>query len=112
LVLETEGMEVSGPTATTADALRLATEQRPSLAIVDVNLKGEMANGLIDQLHDQRIRIVLVSGYAVLPRLTGRLAAVLQKAFQSTGAAGGPAPRPFAVTCTTSFWVEPQGRPR
>ena len=81
LVLETEGMEVSGPTATTVDALRLAIEQKPSLAIVDVNLKGEMAYGLIDQLHDQRIRIVLVSGYPVLPRLTGNVAAVLQKPF-------------------------------
>ena len=35
-VLETEGVEVSGPSATTVDALRLATEQKPGLAIVDM----------------------------------------------------------------------------
>ena len=81
LLLETEGMEVSGPAATMVDALRLATEKKPDLAVVDINLKGEMAYDLIDQLHDQGVRIVVASGYAVLPRLTERVAAVLQKPF-------------------------------
>ena len=80
-VLETEGMEVSGPAAATADALRLATEHKPDLAVVDMNLKGEMAYGLIDQLRDQGVRIVVVSGYAVLPQLTEKVAAFLQKPF-------------------------------
>jgi DNA-binding response OmpR family regulator len=81
-LLETEGMAVSGPAATTADARRLAAERKPDLAVVDINLKGgEMAYGLIDQLHDQGVRIVVVSGYAVLPRLSGKAAAVLQKPF-------------------------------
>ena len=81
LRLETEGMEVSGPAATSFDACQLAIEQKPDLAIVDMNLKGETAYGLIDQLHDQGIRIVVISGYAVLPRLTGKVVAVLQKPF-------------------------------
>jgi DNA-binding response OmpR family regulator len=81
LLLETEGMEVSGPASTMVDALRLATEQKLDLAIVDINLKGKMAYGLIDQLHDRGVRIVVVSGYALLPRLTGKVAAVLQKPF-------------------------------
>ena len=80
-LLETEGMEVSGPAATTVDALRVATEQKPNLAIVDINLRGEMAYGLIDQLHDQGVRLVVVSGYAVLPLLKDKVAAVLQKPF-------------------------------
>jgi DNA-binding response OmpR family regulator len=81
LLLEAEGMEVSGPAATTADALRLAIEKGPDLAVVDVNLKGDMAYGLIDQLREQGVRIVVASGYAVLPRLTEKVAAVLQKPF-------------------------------
>jgi DNA-binding response OmpR family regulator len=81
LLLDAEGMEVGGPVSTTADALRLATEQKPDLAVVDINLKGEMAYDLIDQLHDQGVRIVVVSGYAVMPQLTERVAALLQKPF-------------------------------
>jgi CheY-like chemotaxis protein len=80
-LLETQGMQVTGPAATTADALRLATEQKPDLAVVDINLKGEMAYGLIDQLCDQGVRVVVASGYAVLPDSTKKVVAVLQKPF-------------------------------
>ena len=81
LLLETEGMEVSGPAASLEEAERLLVASAPDLAIVDINLKGEMAYGLIDQLNDQGVRIVVVTGYAVQPRLTGKVAAVLQKPF-------------------------------
>jgi DNA-binding response OmpR family regulator len=81
VLLEAEGAEVSGPASTTADAHRLATEQEPDLAVVDINLKGEMAYGLIGQLHDLSVRVVVVTGYAVLPGLTDKVAAVLQKPF-------------------------------
>jgi DNA-binding response OmpR family regulator len=77
--LETEGIQVSGPAATMADALRLAAEQKPDLAVVDINLRGETAYALIDRLHDQEIPIVIVSGYAVLPRLAEKVVAILQK---------------------------------
>jgi CheY-like chemotaxis protein len=81
-LLEVEGMKVRGPASTAADALRLATEHKPDLAVVDINLKGgEMAYDLIDRLRDQGVRIVVVSGYALLPRLSGKAAAVLQKPF-------------------------------
>jgi DNA-binding response OmpR family regulator len=80
-LLEVEGMEVSGPAGKTADARRLADKHRPELAVVDINLKGEMAYSLIDDLHDRGVRVVVVSGYAVLPRLTAKVAAVLQKPF-------------------------------
>jgi DNA-binding response OmpR family regulator len=80
-VLETEGMQVSGPAASLAEAERLLAASAPDLAVVDINLKGEMAYGLIDQLRDQGVRIVVVTGYAVQPRLTGKVDAVLQKPF-------------------------------
>ena len=79
--LEAEGMEVSGPAGKTADARRLASEHKPKLAVVDINLKGEMAYSLIDELHNRGVRVVVVSGYAVLPRLATEVAAVLQKPF-------------------------------
>ena len=81
--LEAEGMMVSGPVATTADARRLATEQKPDLAVVDIHLKLETAYVLIHQLDDLGVRVVVLSGYAVLPELTKKVVAVLQKPFNA-----------------------------
>ena len=67
-LLQACGAEVSGPVATSADALRLAAEQAPDAALVDFNLRGgERADGLIDKLHEQGIHVIVTSGYAVLP---------------------------------------------
>ena len=79
--LEGMGMVVAGPAATTADAERLVAEETPHMAVVDVNLKGEMAYGLIDRMHDRGVRVIVVSGYAVLPNSTKNAAAILQKPF-------------------------------
>jgi DNA-binding response OmpR family regulator len=81
LALEAEGMVVIGPAATTAAAQRLATEQKPNLAVVDINLKGEMAYVLIDHLVGQGVPVVVATGYAVVPELTKKVTAVLQKPF-------------------------------
>ena len=81
--LEAEGMKVSGPVATTADAQRLATEQKPDLAVVDIHLKLETAYVLIHRLDDLGVRVVVLSGYAVLPELTKKVVAVLQKPFNA-----------------------------
>ena len=86
--LEAEGMKVSGPVATTADAQRLATEQKPDLAVVDIHLKLETAYILIHQLDDLGVRVVVLSGYAVLPELTEKVVAVLQKPFNAPGLLG------------------------
>ena len=77
-------MRVSGPAATTADAKRLVAAQVPAVAVVDVNLKREMACGLIDDLHEQGVRVVVVSGYAVPPVSVDKVAAILQKPFSAT----------------------------
>ena len=79
--LEGLGMVVAGPASNTADADRLVAEETPDLAVVDVNLKGEMAYGLIDRMHDRGVRVVVVAGYAVLPSSTKKAAAILQKPF-------------------------------
>ena len=50
------------------------------MALVGINLRGgELAYDLIDQLHDQGIRIVVLTGYADVPLKQGKVAAVLQK---------------------------------
>ena len=83
-LLEGLGMEVIGPAATVSEAEQHAAAQMPELALIDINLKGEMAYGLIDHLHDKNIPIIVVSGYAVLARQTEKAAAFLQKPYQAS----------------------------
>jgi DNA-binding response OmpR family regulator len=80
VLLETLGIEVVGPAATIFEAEHLAAARMPEVAVVDLNLKGEMAYGLINQLHDDGVPVIVVSGYAV-PRLTEKAAVILQKPF-------------------------------
>jgi len=81
LLLEKTGMIVSGPVATVNEAQRLVAAHEPKLAIVDVNLKGEMAYGLMDWLNERGIKVLVISGYADLPQSLGQFAAILHKPF-------------------------------
>lgn len=81
LALEGVEIDVIGPAATVAEATRLIGSQRPDLALVDVNLKQEMACGLIDDLHERGIPLIIVSGYAVPPVAMEKAAAFVQKPF-------------------------------
>jgi DNA-binding NtrC family response regulator len=79
-LLETWGADVAGPVATTADAVRLTSERTPDVAIVDINLRGgEKSYDLIDQLHHQGTRVVVITGYADVSLNPENVAAVLQK---------------------------------
>ena len=83
-LLEGLGMEVIGPAATVSEAEQQAAAQMPEVALIDINLKGEMAYGLIDHLHDEGIPIIVVSGYAVLGSLTEKAVAILQKPYEAS----------------------------
>ena len=83
--LEQIGMHVVGPAATTAQARDLVVAaQRPELAIVDINLKQETSCGLIDELHEQGVRIIVVTGYATPPVSKDSVAEILQKPFSGS----------------------------
>jgi CheY-like chemotaxis protein len=77
------GVDVTGPAASLPDADRLLAARDPQVAIVDINLKGEMAYGLIDRLHSRGISVVVISGYAVPQVAQSKVAAVLQKPFSA-----------------------------
>ena len=79
--LEKMGMVVVGPVATTAEAQRLAAEHNPELAVVDINLNGEMAYGLLDWLRGRGTRLIVMSGYEDLPKSLAKFAAILRKPF-------------------------------
>ncbi len=79
-LLEMHGANVAGPAATEAEAERLLAERTPDVAIVDFNLReGALADGLIDRLHAQGIRVVVISGYATVPVSAEKIAVLLQK---------------------------------
>ena len=79
-LLQTLGAEVVGPVACTGDAERVISERLPDAAIVDINLRaGERAYGLIDQLLDKGVRVVVTSGYSNLSNIPAKVAGILQK---------------------------------
>jgi CheY-like chemotaxis protein len=82
-LLEELGVKVSGPAATPAEADRLLATGKPDVAIVDINLKGEMAYDLIDRLNERGVRVVVISGYAIPQVAQAKVAAVLQKPFSA-----------------------------
>jgi DNA-binding response OmpR family regulator len=84
LVLERMGLVVAGPVATASEAQALAKERRPDIAVVDVNLHGEMAYGLMDWLHDRGTRVIVISGYEDLPPSLQRFSATLRKPFTAS----------------------------
>ena len=82
-LLRALGAEVSGPVATSTDALRLAADQPPDAALVDFNLRGgELADDLVERLHGQGIHVVVITGYTDLPRPPRHPVEVLQKPFR------------------------------
>lgn len=84
-LLEHQGMNVVGPAATIADARRLLIGgELPLAAVVDVNLRGEMAWNLIDDLHEQGVDVVVISGYPLLGDPRGRPLNCLQKPYDAT----------------------------
>jgi DNA-binding response OmpR family regulator len=75
------GMAVAGPADTAIEAQRLVIEGNPELALVDLNLKGELATDLINWLHRRGLRIIVMSGMTIPPKSVSKGAAFLQKPF-------------------------------
>lgn len=62
--VEAEGARVIGPTASLAEALRLAANApRIDGAVLDINLQGEMVYPLADMLEERGIPFVFATGY-------------------------------------------------
>jgi DNA-binding NtrC family response regulator len=67
--IDATGARVIGPTGRLNDAKELARSQELDMAVLDVNLRGEMVFELLDQLIDRHVPILLATGYsrAALP---------------------------------------------
>jgi DNA-binding response OmpR family regulator len=70
LVLEDDlrraGYAVSGPFATLASAMEAARREVFDLAVLDINLGGEMVFPLADELEARGIPYILLSGYSAM----------------------------------------------
>jgi CheY-like chemotaxis protein len=63
-VLEDLGCMVVGPAANMATALQLAEQEAIDAAIVDINIRGDKAFGVLRILERRGIPFLLTSGYA------------------------------------------------
>ena len=84
LVLASVGVDVMGPVGTIAEAEALLAKRVPDVALVDLNLNGEMAYSLIDRLLQDDICVIVATGYEVLPHLEEKVAAILRKPFRAS----------------------------
>jgi CheY-like chemotaxis protein len=67
-LLELLGASVSGPAATTAAAESLLAQRLPDVALLDFHLRGgERSDGLIAQLRQQGVPVILLSGSFEFP---------------------------------------------
>lgn len=57
------GCTVLGPAPTIKQALRALADERPDVAVLDVNLRGERVTPVAEFLEEQGIPFVLVTGY-------------------------------------------------
>lgn len=67
--LTSNGAEVIGPAPTLDLAMKLLETERIDCAVIDVNLRGQMAYPLADELRRRGVPFVLATGYdpAVVP---------------------------------------------
>lgn len=75
LTLQRRGWRVLGPAATIEEALDLLREQKPDVALLDVNLRGRMVTPVAEALRARGVPFVLASAYqhadAAAPGLAG-----------------------------------------
>ena len=62
-LLRRHGWRVLGPVATVAGALRLLAGERPDVALLDINLRGELVTPVAEELRARGVPFVLASAY-------------------------------------------------
>ena len=78
-LLEISGMDVIGPAASVPDAEELLLTTTPDLALVDINLQGNLSYDLIGTMISREIPVVIISGNDVLPAIASKVDCVLTK---------------------------------
>jgi CheY-like chemotaxis protein len=63
VMLESGGWQVMGPAGTVRDALRLLQDGLPTVALLDVNLGGEMVTPVAETLKASEVPFAVASAY-------------------------------------------------
>ena len=63
LLLQEHGWRVLGPAATVVEALRLLQGETPDVALLDINLQGELVTPVAEELRARGVPFVLASAY-------------------------------------------------
>lgn len=71
------GCEVIGPYARLPEAMTVASNERIDIALLDINLRGQLVSPLAEQLRERGVPFVLTSAY-----MPHELPLVLQSAIQ------------------------------
>lgn len=69
MMLEEQGARVLGPATNLAEAQALLAQERPTVAVLDVNLSGEHVFPLAEQLRVKEVPFVFATAYADEDRL-------------------------------------------
>jgi two-component system, response regulator PdtaR len=67
--LEDQGARVLGPASSLQEARELLANDRPTIAVLDVNLNGEYVFPLVDELRSREVPFVFATAYADDERL-------------------------------------------
>jgi two-component SAPR family response regulator len=73
MVLIQHGIDIVGPASTLDEAMELAQTGMPEIAILDVNLHGEMIFPVADFLIGRGVPVILTTGYSARDILPPRL---------------------------------------
>lgn|SRR5512138_1041577 len=68
-ILEEQGATVIGPAASLVEARSLLAASSPTVAVLDVNLNGELVFPLVEDLRERRVPFVFATAYADDERL-------------------------------------------
>lgn len=69
MMLEEQGARVLGPATSLAEAMALLAKERPTVAVLDVNLNGEYVFPLADELLAKDVPFLFATAYADQGRL-------------------------------------------
>jgi DNA-binding response OmpR family regulator len=83
-LLEEIGMRVVGVAASVSQADALCSSRPPQIAVVDVQLGGDMAFGLIDRLRRAGAAVLVTSGHAAVAEQVTDGTVILQKPFSGS----------------------------
>lgn len=69
MMLEEQGARVLGPATSLAEAQALLAKERPTVAVLDVNLNGEYVFPLAEELRAKKVPFLFATAYADQDRL-------------------------------------------